>query len=195
MFVLFVIVATPGTYFLRNMLALHHRHLTFICCLAALNVLTHPIIAVILAAFISIHDIAIFLKDTPAEIMLENVDAEGSRRSLPMADALIKKSKREAKDGERESGGKAAEFEKRVIYLETDQPSNPGLEAYVLYRFTGAVSFLNYFEHMKEINELVEKFIKTQKNIRLILSFRYSQIIDEESLIELALLVEQLKEK
>jgi MFS superfamily sulfate permease-like transporter len=191
MFVLFVIVATPSTYFLTNMLALHHRHLAFICCLAALNVLTHPIIALILAAFISIHDIAILLKDTPAEILLENVDADGSRRSLPVA----KKSKMESKESDSDSGAKAIEFERRVIYIDTDQPTNPGFEAYVLYRFTGAVSYLNYFEHMKEISELVDKFIKTQKNIRLLLSFRYSQIIDEESLTELALYVEQLKDK
>ena len=38
----------------------------FISCLAALNVATHPIIALILAAFISIHDISILLKATPA---------------------------------------------------------------------------------------------------------------------------------
>jgi hypothetical protein len=66
LFILFVIVATPTIYFLRNMLNIHYRHIVFISCLAALNVLTHPIIALILAAFISIYDISMLLKSTPA---------------------------------------------------------------------------------------------------------------------------------
>jgi hypothetical protein len=77
LFVLFVIVATPIIYFLGNMLSIHYRHIAFISCLAALNVLTHPIIALILAAFVSIYDISTLLKSTPAEILLENVDVEG----------------------------------------------------------------------------------------------------------------------
>lgn len=66
LFVLFVIVATPAIYFLGNMLKIHNRHIIFISILAALNVVTHPIIALILAAFISIHDISLMLKSTPA---------------------------------------------------------------------------------------------------------------------------------
>lgn len=66
LFVLFVIVATPAIYFLSNMLKIHYRHILFISCLAALNVITHPIIALILAAFISIYDISTLLKATPA---------------------------------------------------------------------------------------------------------------------------------
>lgn len=66
LFILFVIVATPPIYFLSNMLSVHYRHIIFISCLAALNVFTHPIIALILAAFISIYDISMLLKATPA---------------------------------------------------------------------------------------------------------------------------------
>ncbi len=73
LFILFVIVATPAIYFLSNMLRIHKGNLKFISCLAGLNVVTHPILALILAAFISIHDISIMLKATPAEIVLENV--------------------------------------------------------------------------------------------------------------------------
>jgi hypothetical protein len=62
--------------------------------LAALNVLTHPIIALILASFISIYDISMLLKSTPAEILLENVDNEGSRRSIPMAEVVSRKEKK-----------------------------------------------------------------------------------------------------
>jgi hypothetical protein len=66
LFILFVVVATPVIYFLSNMLKIYNKHIMFISCLAALNVVTHPIIALILAAFISIHDISILLKATPA---------------------------------------------------------------------------------------------------------------------------------
>lgn len=74
LFILFIIVATPAIYFLSNMLRIHRGNLKFISGLAALNVVTHPILALILAAFISIHDISIMLKATPAEIVLENVE-------------------------------------------------------------------------------------------------------------------------
>ncbi len=66
LFILFVIVATPAIYFLGNMLKIHYRHIPFISFLAGLNVLTHPMIALILAAFISIHDVSLMLKATPA---------------------------------------------------------------------------------------------------------------------------------
>lgn len=66
LFILFVIVATPALYFLSNVLKIHNRHVVFITVLAALNVITHPIIALILAAFISIHDVSLMLKSTPA---------------------------------------------------------------------------------------------------------------------------------
>lgn len=66
LFVLFVIVALPAIYLLSNLLRIHYRHIIFITILAALNVLTHPIIALILAAFISIYDIGGLLKATPA---------------------------------------------------------------------------------------------------------------------------------
>ena len=66
LFVLFVIVALPAIYFLSNMLQIHYRHIIFISCLAALTVLTHPIIALILAAFVSIYDIGHLMKQTPA---------------------------------------------------------------------------------------------------------------------------------
>lgn len=70
LFVLFVVVALPALYFLSNMLRIHYRHIIFISVLAALNVLTHPIIALIIAAFVSIHDIGNLLKATPAEIIM-----------------------------------------------------------------------------------------------------------------------------
>jgi len=41
---------------------------------------------------------------------------------------------------------------------------------------------------------LVEKYVRN-KNIPLLLSFRYSQIIDEESLEELAIFIERLNQE
>lgn len=70
LFILFTVVATPTIYFVRNMLRIHYRHVIFITVLAAINVLTHPIIGLILACFISIADIAELLKAAPSEILL-----------------------------------------------------------------------------------------------------------------------------
>ena len=70
LFILFIVIATPGIYFLRNMLKIHYRNIIYITVLAALNVVTHPIIALVVAAFLATHDIAQLLKGIPAEILL-----------------------------------------------------------------------------------------------------------------------------
>lgn len=82
----------------------------------------------------------------------------------------------------------------KIVAIGDDQPESLTDSSYVLYRFTGAVSYLNYFDHAIEINALVEKYIRN-KNIPLLLSFRYSQIIDEESLEELAIFIERLNQE
>lgn len=71
LFILFTIVATPGIYFVRNMLNIHWHNILMITLVAALNVLTHPIIALLFACFVSIYDMAEFLKPAPSEIILE----------------------------------------------------------------------------------------------------------------------------
>lgn len=58
LFIIFVIVVTPMVYFLRNMLRKHSSNIVLIVILAALNVLTHPVIALIAACFVSIYDMA-----------------------------------------------------------------------------------------------------------------------------------------
>lgn len=184
LFVLFVVMALPAIYFLSNMLRIHSRHLIFITVLAALNVITHPIIALILAAFISIYDLGNLLKETPAEIKLENVNIDGERKSKSVSQVAMKP--------EDESIPFTSAFVSKVTAIGDDQPESLEGTSYILYRFTGSVSYLNYFDHAEEINKLVEKYIKPQK-ISLVLSFRYSQIIDEESLQELSLYVEQLR--
>ena len=66
LFVLFIVIATPVIYFTSNILKIHFRHKIFIIVLATLNVITHPILALILAAFISVYDISELLKGIPA---------------------------------------------------------------------------------------------------------------------------------
>lgn len=66
LFILFTIVATPAIYFLKNMLSVYHKHLPLIFVIAALNVFTHPLLALVFAALISVYDIAELLKPAPA---------------------------------------------------------------------------------------------------------------------------------
>lgn len=55
LFILFAIVATPTVYFLKNVISLHRAQLPIIIFLAALNVLTHPLFALVLATLISVY--------------------------------------------------------------------------------------------------------------------------------------------
>ena len=58
LFILFAVIATPAIYFLKNMIRNHSKDIFLIVSIAVLNVLTHPAIALILAMFVSIYDIA-----------------------------------------------------------------------------------------------------------------------------------------
>ena len=58
LFVLFAVVATPTIYFLKNMLFIHKSQIIMITIIAVLNVLTHPVIALIFAALVSVYDLA-----------------------------------------------------------------------------------------------------------------------------------------
>ena len=71
LFVLFTIVATPAIYFLRNMLTVHSSNIIMITVVAAITVLTHPIIGLLLACLISIYDMAELLKPAPSELLIE----------------------------------------------------------------------------------------------------------------------------
>ena len=66
LFILFTVVATPTIYFLKNMLNIHKRHIIIITFIAVLNVITHPVIALIFASLVSVYDIAELLKAAPA---------------------------------------------------------------------------------------------------------------------------------
>ena len=55
LFVLFIIVATPVIYFIRNVLTYHWYNLPTIIFIALISVFTHPIIALIFACFVSIY--------------------------------------------------------------------------------------------------------------------------------------------
>jgi len=58
LFILFTVVATPAIYFMKNMLTVHYKHLFMIFVIAALNVFTHPLLALVFAALVSVYDIA-----------------------------------------------------------------------------------------------------------------------------------------
>lgn len=70
LFILFTVVATPTIYFLKNMLMVHSRHIIMITFIAILNVISHPVIALIFAAFLSVYEIAEMLRAAPAEILM-----------------------------------------------------------------------------------------------------------------------------
>lgn len=70
MFVLFIIVAVPVIYFIRNVLTYHWSNLPTIIFIALISVFTHPIIALIFACFVSIYEICELLKPAPAEMMI-----------------------------------------------------------------------------------------------------------------------------
>lgn len=71
MFVLFIIVATPVIYFVRNVFASNYQNLHTILIIALISVFTHPIIALIFACFVSIYEISELLKPAPAELLVE----------------------------------------------------------------------------------------------------------------------------
>jgi anti-anti-sigma regulatory factor len=56
----------------------------------------------------------------------------------------------------------------------------------------GSVSFLNFYQHIEEIIKTIDKYCRNGPTV-IILSLRYSQIIDNESLHELAYLTETLR--
>ena len=127
LFILFIVIATPAIYFLRNMLKIHYRNIVFITVLAALNVVTHPVIALVVAAFLATYEIAQLLKGIPAEILLENINTmEGERKSSTLAQVV-----------EKNEDQIITEFESRVIEIDDDKPNSLEDESFVLYRFTG----------------------------------------------------------
>lgn len=72
------------------MLKSHYNNLFMICFIAALNVFTHPVIALIFAAIVSIYDIAELLKPSPAELIVEGIFIEGERQSSTFAKVVEK---------------------------------------------------------------------------------------------------------
>lgn len=79
LFVLFIVVATPVIYFIKNVLYFHWKNLPTILILAVISVTTHPIFALVVACFISIYEVSELLRPAPAEMILEN--RESSRSS------------------------------------------------------------------------------------------------------------------
>lgn len=52
---------------------------------------------------------------------------------------------------------------------------------------------MNFYDHLKAINNAVDKFCRNERKPPLLLSLRYSQIMDNESITEIAYLAEHLE--
>jgi len=52
---------------------------------------------------------------------------------------------------------------------------------------------MNFYEHIKAINNVVDKQCRNERRPPLLLSLRYSQIVDFESITEIAYLAEHLE--
>lgn len=52
---------------------------------------------------------------------------------------------------------------------------------------------MNFYQHLKELTKVIDAYCSKGNSMTLIISLRYSQIIDMESLNEIAILVEQLR--
>jgi len=94
MFVLFIFVATPGVYFIKNVIAYHRKNLHIILFIAVVSLLTHPVVGLVFACFASIYEISELLKPAPAEMMVEGRDSSISgilsRKSSIMANVVEK---------------------------------------------------------------------------------------------------------
>lgn len=86
-----------------------------IILIAALNVVTHPVIALIFAAIVSIYDIAELLKPSPAELIVEGVFVEGERQSSTFAKVVEKQ--------QTEENQFVAEFVTHIKEIEDDIPA------------------------------------------------------------------------
>jgi hypothetical protein len=59
-------VATPVIYFIKNVINYQWKNLPTIIFIAVVSLLTHPIVALIVACFFSIYEISELLKPAPA---------------------------------------------------------------------------------------------------------------------------------
>lgn len=119
------------------MLSSHSGNLLMISCIAALNVFTHPVIALIFASIVSIYDIAELLKPSPAELIVEGVYIEGERQSSTFAKVVEKLPLEDNKY--------MNEFVGSIKEIEDDIPAELENKSYILYRFVG--NFLLKIRH------------------------------------------------
>ena len=70
MFVLFIFVAIPVIYFIKNVINYHWKNLHTILFIALISVCTHPIVALVFACFVSIYEISELLKPSSAEMVV-----------------------------------------------------------------------------------------------------------------------------
>lgn len=68
---MFCIVGTPLIYFFKAVYKFYSKDLRLVGVLGLLNLLTHPVFALVVAAFLTINEMACLLKPAPAEILIE----------------------------------------------------------------------------------------------------------------------------
>ena len=54
---------------------------------------------------------------------------------------------------------------------------------------------MNFYDHLKAINQTVDHHCRGEKPLPFLLSLRYSQIVDNESITEIAYLSEHLQQQ
>ena len=115
MFVLFILVATPVIYFIKNVLYFHWRNLPTIIIIALISAFTHPTIALIVACFVSIYEISELLKPAPAEMMVENRESRlSSKRKSVQMNIVEKNENKDTRD--------VNEFVNHIIQIQDEVP-------------------------------------------------------------------------
>jgi len=71
LFVVFCIIGTPLIYFFKTVYKFYSKDLKLIGVIGLLNLLTHPVFALVVAAFLTINEMAGLLRPAPAEIVIE----------------------------------------------------------------------------------------------------------------------------
>lgn len=66
LFIIYCIIMIPLIYFFKTVYRYSLKDIRVLITLAALNVLTHPVFALIVGAFFSIYEMAQMLKPSPA---------------------------------------------------------------------------------------------------------------------------------
>ena len=111
LFIIFCIIVIPLVYFFKTVYRYSFKDMKIVLSLALLNVVTHPIFALIVGAFFSIYEMAQQLNPAPAEILI------GGYNELTVRDSTTFERLQEQKTGE--------EVLAKVVAIDDDIPNVP----------------------------------------------------------------------